>query len=458
MQLYQICYFNAIISLVRGGDSLSSRLKKNLLLFALVFIGIFILNYMTIFTSDDLSYHYIYQSFMPTENTARVSSLADVVQSISNHYKQINGRSFSHFLLQSVLIFDKPVFNIINSLAYLGLGLLIMAHIERNKEARTLAKYIIIYSLMFIFIPQFGQSMLWVSGAANYLWMANFILLASLGFRKWDLGEKVRPLWAIFLNFLAGSSSENGGGMVILFGLFFLAKWTWEKRRFNPGAFLSVLAGGLGLLIQLVAPGNKIRITRTSGEIYPRAWLERSLEIMGPLLLILLILVIISKLRKGKLSIPMVFYLLSSLAAALILIITPNLAARSWLWSVVFLIIALGVQAKEIKLSKAKLKYKILTFLALALALTASYNYWGALVSNLRSYTQHQATLRQVESQKAQGIKDLRVKKFDMPTNKYNALYQTYHLREDPEYWFNQWFAFYYGVDSVTVTNPEQSR
>ena len=172
------------------------------------------------------------------------------------------------------------------------------------------------------------------------------------------------------------------------------------------------------------------------------------------MLLIFVIFLIIAKVKKQKIKITPFIYLLSGLASSTVIVFTPNLSARSWLWAVVFIFIGLSIQALDMDLKLEKSLYGI----CLALVVLSIINYIPAYKDIKKTYDENQITLQMLEEQKSQGIKDVLVTKFNLTTNKYNACSQTYHLREDPKYWFNQWFAYHYGVNSVSLTNPEQAR
>lgn len=51
----------------------------------LIFALIFLLNYFTLYTSDDFAYHFFYQGEFPTEQLKNISNLSDLVQSQINH-------------------------------------------------------------------------------------------------------------------------------------------------------------------------------------------------------------------------------------------------------------------------------------------------------------------------------------------------------------------------------------
>lgn len=437
---------------------LDKNLKKKTLVILVVFSLMFALNNYTIFTSDDIAYQYVFLDHYPSPETHRVENLSDLIQSIHNHYNLQNGRSLSHFILQGVLIFGKETFNILNSLAFILVGHLIISHIFRDKSRRTWLIYLLVYSFMFLFLPQFGQSVLWVSGAVNYLWMIIFTLIYTLAFRKWDLGERVNPFLAVIFGVLAGAASENGGGMAIMFVGLFIIKWIYEKRKVPVASIVSILGAILGLVYQLLSPGNMMRASNKAD--YPsllarvKLLLIISFNALALMLVVFIVLLIISKIKKQKIKITPFIYLLSGLASSTVIVFTPNLSARSWLWAVVFIFIGVFIQALDMNLNLQKVLYP----LVLALVVLSVMNYIPAYKDIKKTYDENQITLQMLEKQKSQGIKDVLVTKFNLTTNKYNACSQTYHLREDPKYWFNQWFAYHYGVNSVSLTNPEEAR
>ena len=438
--------------------TLDKSLKKKTLVILLFFSLIFALNNYTIFTSDDIAYQYVFLDHVPSPQTHRVETLADLIESINSHYNMQNGRSLSHFILQGVLIFGKPSFNILNSLAYILVGYLIICHIFRDKTKRTWKIYLLVYSFMFLFLPQFGQSVLWVSGAVNYLWMLAITLAYTLAFRKWDLGEEVNSVFAVILGVLAGAASENGGGMAIMFAGLFVIKWFIDKKKIPLASLISIIGAILGLIYQLVSPGNLIRTSDPSA--YPsfisrlKLLLIISFKSLGPMLILFILAFAVSRSNKQKIKRTPFIYILSGLASSTVMVFTPNLAARSWLWAVVFIFIGLFIELLDSKYMSTKL----INAACFILVIFSIINYIPAYKDIKATYQEHQLTLEMLEEQKEQGIKDVTVKKFSLPTNKYNACSQTYHLREDPDYWFNKWFAFHHGVNSVRLTNPEEAR
>lgn len=103
-------------------------------LFSLIFaILIFHLNRLTLFTSDDFTYHYVYQGYLPTSHPKRIHGILSIIESQINHWKMWNGRFVAHTMVQFILQFKKIYFDIINTLIYLILIWLIIL-IGKTKE------------------------------------------------------------------------------------------------------------------------------------------------------------------------------------------------------------------------------------------------------------------------------------------------------------------------------------
>ena len=79
-----------------------------------IFILIYILNYFTLYTSDDFVYRYIYKDSMPTGNEETVKNIFDLITSQVNHWEIWNGRFTAHSIVQIFMQFDKLYFNIFN--------------------------------------------------------------------------------------------------------------------------------------------------------------------------------------------------------------------------------------------------------------------------------------------------------------------------------------------------------
>ena len=125
------------------------------------------LNHYTPYLADDFTYM---QSFLTKDS---IRTIADLLASMKIHYFCMNGRTIAHTFDQILMLTPKFIFNIINSLMFVLLFVLI------NKLASKKTNNILhigSFCMFMIFVKAFGQTCLWQTGACNYLWSFVFAL------------------------------------------------------------------------------------------------------------------------------------------------------------------------------------------------------------------------------------------------------------------------------------------
>ena len=154
------------------------KLKKETIFTLLsAFVLILIYNIFTPMYADDFSYSYSFA------DGSKITSVLDIFPSMYAHYYSMNGRLITHFLSQLFLLLGKNVFNIINTFAFLVLGIIIYTHVYGSMEDIKNKQLAVIYIFLFLFIPDFGQSILWLDGCSNYLYGTIIALAFLIPFR-----------------------------------------------------------------------------------------------------------------------------------------------------------------------------------------------------------------------------------------------------------------------------------
>ena len=118
-------------------------------------------------------------------NTRYLSNIIDIFISMINHWNLWGGRVVVHFLLQLSFLFGIQCFNVVNSIMFILLGILIYKHIDNFKKIN-FPLLILIYSVLFLFIPQPGATIFWKSGSANYLWSSVIMLCMTLMLKNYS--------------------------------------------------------------------------------------------------------------------------------------------------------------------------------------------------------------------------------------------------------------------------------
>ena len=136
-----------------------------------VFVLNFVLNHLTHYTSDDYAYRYIFEPHLPSANPEKIDGIFSIIKSQILHYQLWNGRFVAHSIVQFFMQYNKVIFNLFNSLIFILLGYIIYFIIKKvsniNNKVET---FFFIFTLLWLFTPEFGKSVLWLSGAGNYLW------------------------------------------------------------------------------------------------------------------------------------------------------------------------------------------------------------------------------------------------------------------------------------------------
>ena len=438
--------------------------KKLLFLMAIIvsWLLIFIFNVLTPMMSDDLFY---------SKEVQMAGNFAGVVQQEYQQYMTWSGRSVCHLILRCFLMGNKMVFNIFNSLVFVGLALLIYLNIEGRKKY-DVPVYLLTNLLIWMFGVVFRQTVLWETGACNYLW-GSAIILAFLTLYRSCLKKsdrlKKRVVWAVLLfitGIAAGWCNENTSGGGILMSLMLVIFWWYNNRDNKKPAFYMVagIVGQLtGFLFMIMAPGNAARVLVQEEEHTGLfALVSRFQKIILAiknnfliLLVIILLLFIIVLYQKHNLKNLWkncrngILWLIAFLATCFALILTPEPMPRAYFGAGIFLIVAVVqffVYVEENEIIFRSLKTGMISVMCLIMFFT--YMESGANLARIyREYHERDVYLTE---QAANGVQEVTVPMLrpDFET-KYSDGYNS-DIKESPEYWLNNAYAAYYGFDSVS--------
>lgn len=429
------------------------------------FIFTMILNFHTDYTSDDFKYHFLYDTLhTPHEGTKRISSLWDVIISQINHWKICNGRVVAHGLLQTILPFGKVFFRIFNSLAYSALGFLVYKHASFKRSDPFLL--CIIYILMWFFIPQYGLTVLWASGAANYLWCAAIILAYLLPYRKYALSDNGKPddstknlvIMSVFRLF-AGCTSENTGGGLVLMCMLFVILYKIKGLKIPRWSLAGILSSAAGAFVLISAPssGNKL-----SGDLTLELISARIKDIFGIsaeltyilllIITVLLILMIVFKkadtLGGTNMLLPFV-YIIGAYAMIGVLILSPQYPERSWFTPVICLIITAGML-----FSCLRTGINGLFDAASVIAATAAFSIFIVSFSIVfkdvnKTYKTVKEGVDRIEQAIEQGKDEVTIPIVTPTDSKYDPFNGAGYVKKSADDWLNAWMAEYYGIDRI---------
>lgn len=240
----------------------------------------YILNYYTPLFADDYSYAF---SFSTEE---RMTSVSQIFNSQIGHYKNMNGRSITHSLAQLFLILGDDVFNIINVFSFLLLIYLIYYHACGSLKNFSLTRLSIIAMLLFLCCPAFGQSFLWITGAANYLYGILIILCVLLPYRRQTkinrtntslLYEIIMAIVYLLLGVIAGWTNENNSIAMIIIIVGYLVFFYSKSIKIHGWNITGCVGAIIGCSIMLSSPGTAHRLEVAGGSGGIVSWLKRAI-------------------------------------------------------------------------------------------------------------------------------------------------------------------------------------
>lgn len=335
-------------------DALSKRRGVKYICWILVvlffFTILFILNILTPMIADDFGYLVVYR-----ENTP-IDSLSDIIRSQYNHYLLWGGRSVVHFIAQVLLQLPSLVTDLLNTFVYLLYIYLIYIHIK-GYGSHSLTLFILANFAVWFVQPAFGDTVLWVTGSANYLWGTVFILLFLLPFRLYN-GRRQgmtagRSAGLFAFGILAGWTNENTAGAMIVIALLYLVYFRSRGWNIPYWAIYAIVGAVIGYIIMILAPGNALRAGE-AGELslflIVYRLLMHSLDLCinyGAFNVCYIIAIILfwrfaGDDRKQVLKLSCI-YIVGALAGVYAMIFSPSFPPRAWFGVITFNIIAFGI-------------------------------------------------------------------------------------------------------------------
>lgn len=440
--------------------------KKNIIYFTviitIVFIAVFLLNHYTVFTSDDFSFLYDYKGVLYTEGISKITSLSQVIESMKNLYLNVNGRIVPHLLLQVILIFPKFVFNVLNSFIFVLLGILIYKISIKEKIKDNFKPFILImiYTFIFILTPSFGMTVLWCSGAFNYMWTVCFILLYFVYFNKVSNKKEIRIVDYILLfllSFICSNSVESFSVSVLIFNLYQVIYLSIKNKKVLLWTIIPLIASLIGVFILFTAAsGNravgtdfinmKYILDRTISLI---ELLSKNIVYLIVLVFCLIIYILYENKKNGKNDFNILIYYLTGVFSLAPLYAVSYIEPRMFMFIYMLLIIGIiyvinNLIEKDIikiSLSCVFLAIGLYTYIFIAYKdVKLSYDIYIDKVENV------------ILENKENNNMNVIIEDYQQEYSKYTAFNNKYtFLGKDRDGWMNKWIAFYYGVDSVEV-------
>ena len=421
------------------------------------FLAIYFYNVLTPYMSDDMIY-------LMEEN----QGLADILKKQYISYFDHTGRSVLELTSRVFFLFPKAVFDVANSFCFVGTILLIYCNIKERKKYDVFL-YVLINLLMWIFSVDFCQTVLWLTGACNYIWGMFFVLSFITVYRFYmEQGEKIKNKFiaGVFLfvtGVLAGWCNENTSGGAIMIVLLLSLKYYLEHKKIEKIMALGVGGAFVGFAFMILAPGNAARGSLVAEEeVYTGIALliSRGLKILKAidqhLLLYMVVICLLgtyfyySKKYRIREFYEIAIFALASLATAGVLIMTTEPMARAYFGANIYMMIAALQMIQKIREDDVLLvSLKNGGIIAATLAMIFVYVEEGANLARIR----REINIREnyILEQREKGEYDLVLPAL---RTEFESKYSWLHhgdISNDEENWNNDIYRIYYGINPAEV-------
>lgn len=403
--------------------------SSNKIIFSLfvffIFLTILILNILTPLVGDDFVYSFIYQT------NEKLTSVNDIIQSQILHYNKWGGRSIVHSIDQLLLYKYNPLkADIINSLAYTILIIVIYFHITARKTFNTLL-LIIVSCLMWFVQPVFAETALWITGSCNYLWGTLIILLFLLPYRLYNNKQRNKYIQLVLIvillsgGIIAGWTNENTAAAMIVMIIAFIYYYRSQKWETPLWAYAGLIGSIIGYILMIAAPGNFARASEApSLSIFLityriLTYTQRFVIYLGLLNLVLIICYIIYKkasIQNQKQDLKYIaIYLLGVFISIYTMLVSPSFPARAWFGTICLNIIAFGIMYRQL-LGNDELAKKIKSAVFIGSILIFGASYYDAYkdVSNINNIWKEREVI--IAEKKKQGDTSVSFKEYQAKT------------------------------------------
>lgn len=205
-------------------DNFLNKLKEKYILIC-IFLLVFFMSYLTPYIGDEYVYSFIYPKIVRAENFVdRVENISDVFKSTYLIYLKWSGRVLPNFFQTLFLFIGKLGFSLVNSIIFvkiLEFSKDLMLKYEKRINFKN-SDYVLLFSLIWFFIPVFFQDYISLVSSINYSWM-----LLILVFYLCKI-ENVTPKKQIFFSFIIGLTNES---VVIFINLLLLYRLIVKKNK-----------------------------------------------------------------------------------------------------------------------------------------------------------------------------------------------------------------------------------
>lgn len=454
-------------------------------LLLIIYVYILSINLLSPLFADDYFYYYQLETGEP------ISGFYDVLRSQYQHYFTWGGRSVAHTFVQEFLYLGKISFSFMNAFMFVLLLLLIFWHSQGKNISLKFHSGILTLILLFLWLslPRFGETVIWLTGACNYLWTTTLVLFFlfpySLKFSGYKAFQKIPIPLSIFSMFLGGIvcgwTNENTA-LTMLLAICLAIYYFWRYNSLELWTISGLAGAVIGYLLLIFAPGNYIRLAVfTHQENYSFfhdhvlagfKTIMRLTEYQIPIWILLFILFRILRkylgnkkidfkamtIRFGNDFIYSMVCIGLSLFNSIVMLGSPTFPQRAGFASAVFLIVGVmslfRIEVIRNSIFDGKGKKIIIALICFIIMPTAFFvfNQYKVL------HGENQQREEFIMLNKSKGINDLNVMPFSINTKSSLGHVFISDITDDPNEERNRGYARYWGVKTIKLVSEKPSK
>lgn len=436
----------------------------------LIFFLMMALNSYTPITVDDMV-------SMFSKNMTKIESISDIIANEKYKYIYANPHQVGNFIAGVLLLLDENIANLINSMVFCIFIYLVYNYSMIDKDRFGSQKVIdsaitsLIFLVIWVSMPKFGNTFLIVSSFAKYVWTSIICLIVLIEARKIALKDKEakdkvgdslgisKMLVLILASFFAGWSQENLAISVISIMIFYLVKAFLSKKEDLVILILSLISMLTGFLIMMSSPSRKI-VTQDSlvverdlydglsrVSVFDNEFVNYILVFM----LVAIVLLVISRLVYVEKNWEAEIYLLAGILSFFSMSLLSSTEKNPSFAPILFFIISSLISFSVIRKRYLKFTMLLTGLVLLAYVVLFSVSLPDALLANKNYLSKYSAREIIIIDNRTNGyLENIQVPRIKA-NNPYMAAYRSLDCSKDPKYWVNQYISKYYNVGSVLV-------
>lgn len=414
----------------------------------------------------------------------RIESLADIFTSVYSMYMTWSGRIEGSFFTHLFLLIGKPIFNIINTMMF-SFVIMLIARIGLGKYHWENWKYLIgIFAGFWTVNFAFFNTTVWVAGSSNYLWPMFFQLLFLLVYiedirnNTWEFlqSEEIRTkILPFLLGVLAGNTNENStlATLIAVAILYFKAKKKWM--------LYGLIGITIGYLILVLAPGNYVRYQTTlnTGEDIAFPFFAKIFVLVWFLLKELpfiflftpyLHLDIRKKCYDANLKRDydlLLLFIFMGAISALAMLAAPEISPRSMFGTTVFWLIAAIISVHIMSIANIRYYRRFIvrfvsiffmgfTLFTMAISLRTEIILQDGFQKHIINFNENKKTDIVIPWEEYPFMQENVARNEKLIIN--HDVFGNWigHISDDPDYEFNQALAEYYQLNSIRLDKPKK--